>query len=102
MASELLEWNTVCACEIERYARAVLLPRQRDGMLGRFPIWDDIRTFDGNPLRGIVNVISGGFPCHDISAAGKGNGVAGSGSGLAGDTLRVMSEVRPRFVFAEN
>ena len=102
LASELLGWNTVCACEIEPYARAVLLQRQRDGMLGSFPIWDDIRTFNGNPWRGAVDVISGGFPCQDISAAGKGKGLAGSRSGLVWEMLRVISEVRPSFVFAEN
>ena len=102
LASQLLGWSTVCACEIEPYARSVLLQRQRDGALDRFPIWDDVQTFDGTPWRGSVDVISGGFPCQDISSAGKGKGLSGSRSGLVWEMLRIVGEVRPRFVFAEN
>lgn len=102
LASKLLGWSTVGAIEIEKYPRDVLLQRQRDGMLDPFPIWDDVRTFDGKPWRGLVDVVSGGFPCQDISAAGKGAGLAGSRSGLWFEYLRIVGEVRPRFVFAEN
>ena len=102
LASELLGFHTVAACEIDPYARKILLARQRDGMLGKFPIWDDVRTFDGRPWRGSVDLISGGFPCKDISAAGRGAGLAGKNSGLFFEMLRIIKEVRPRFVFAEN
>src|SRR5690606_18477959 len=78
------------------------LLRQAEGHLERFPIWDDVRTFDGRPWRGLVNVISGGFPCQDISAAGKGLGLAGARSGLWFEYLRIVDEVRPEAVFAEN
>ena len=102
LASRILGWNTVCAVEIEDYCRRVLLQRQREGHLDPFPIWDDVRTFDGRPWRGKIDVISGGFPCQDISAAGKGEGLAGERSGLVFKMLRIIDEVRPRFVFAEN
>jgi DNA (cytosine-5)-methyltransferase 1 len=102
LGGELLGHTTVCAVEIEEYPRKVLLQRQRDGILPRFPIWDDICTFDGKPWRGRVDVVAGGFPCQDISAAGKGAGIAGSRSGLWSEMARVVSEVRPRFVFVEN
>ena len=49
LGAALLGWNTVCAVEIERYPRECLLQRQRDGILPRFPIWDDVCTFDGKP-----------------------------------------------------
>ena len=98
----LLGWRCVAAVEIEEYPRAVLLQRQADGILPRFPIWDDIRTFDGKPWRGRVDVISGGFPCQDISAAGKGEGITGSRSGLWSEMARIVGEVRPRFVLVEN
>jgi hypothetical protein len=75
LGGELLGHTTVCAVEIEEYPRKVLLQRQRDGILPRFPIWDDIQTFDGKPWRGKVDVVCGGFPCQDISAAGKGAGI---------------------------
>lgn len=102
LASRLLGWSTVGAVEIERYPREALLQRQRDGMLDQFPIWDDVRTFDGKPWRGLVDVVSGGFPCQDISSAGKGAGLAGARSGLWFEYLRIVEEIRPRFVFAEN
>ena len=72
LGGHLLGWRTVCAVEIEDYPRRVLLQRQADGFLPRFPIWDDVRTFDGKPWKGKVDVISGGFPCQDISIAGGG------------------------------
>ena len=98
----LLGWRTVCAVEIDPYCRSVLLARQRDGCLDLFPIWDNVRTFDGRPWRGAVDVVSGGFPCQDISAAGQGRGLAGSRSSLVFEMLRIVEEVRPAFVFAEN
>lgn len=98
----LLGWTTVCAVEIERYPRESLLQRQRDGVLPPFPIWDDVRTFDGRPWRGVVDVVSGGFPCQDISAAGKGAGIEGTRSGLWSEMYRIICEVRPRYVFVEN
>ena len=102
LGGHLLGWKTVCAVEIDHYARRVLLARQRDGMLPRFPIWDDVTTFDGRPWRGRVDVVSGGFPCQDISAAGKGAGLAGSRSGLWSEFARIIGEVQPRHVFVEN
>lgn len=95
--------TTVCAVEIEPYARRVLLQRQRDGLLPRFPIWDDVRTFDGKPWRGLVHVVCGGFPCQDISAANQGaKGLDGERSGLWKEMARIIGEVRPRFAFVEN
>lgn len=98
----LLGWHTVAAVEIERYPRELLLQRQRDGILPPFPIWDNVCTFDGNPWRGIVDIITGGFPCQDISSAGKGAGISGSRSGLWAEMHRIICEVRPRYAFMEN
>ena len=94
--------TTVCAVEIEPYCRKVLLQRQRDGILPKFPIWDDVQTFDGKPWRGIVDVVSGGFPCQDISAAGKGAGIEGERSSMWKHMARIIGEVRPRYAFVEN
>jgi DNA (cytosine-5)-methyltransferase 1 len=94
--------TTVCAVEIEPYCRKVLLQRQRDGILPKFPIWDDVRTFDGRPWRGKVDVICGGFPCQDISCAGKGAGINGERSGLWAEMARVICEIQPKYVFVEN
>ena len=75
LGGHLLGWRTVCAVEWEAYPASVLCARQNDGLFESFPIWDDVQTFDGNPWRGIVDVVSGGFPCQDISAAGTGGGL---------------------------
>ncbi|WP_313461564.1 DNA cytosine methyltransferase [Pseudomonas nitroreducens] len=102
LGGHLLGWRTVCAVEFEPYAASVLAARQNDGLLPPFPIWDDVRTFDGRPWRGLVDVVSGGFPCQDISAAGNGAGIDGERSGLWREMARIIGEVRPRFVFVEN
>ena len=102
LGGKLLGWRTVCAVEWEPYPASVLCARQNDGLLPPFPIWDDVQTFDGKPWRGIVDVVSGGFPCQDISAAGKGAGIDGERSGMWGEMARIIHEVRPRFVFVEN
>jgi len=102
LGGHLLGWRTVAAVEIEDYPRRVLLQRQADGFLPRFPIWDDICTFDGKPWRGKVDVISGGFPCQDISIAGGGGGLDGARSGLWSEMARVIGEVQPTYAFVEN
>lgn len=102
LGGKLLGWKTVCAVERNAYAASVLCARQNDGVLSPFPIWSDVCTFDGNPWRGIVDVVSGGFPCQDISAAGNGAGIDGERSGLWREMARIISEVRPRFAFVEN
>lgn len=100
--SLLLGHTPVCAVEILPYNQKVLLQRQCDGVFPRFPVWDDARTFDGNPWRGHVDIVSGGFPCQDISAAGKGAGINGERSGLWGEMARIIREVQPRYVLVEN
>ena len=95
--------------EWDQYAATVLAQRQNDGFLEAFPIWDDVQTFDGRPWQGIVDVISGGFPCQDISAArtnndknGNQKGLDGEKSGMWKQMARIVGEVRPQFVFVEN
>lgn len=102
LGSELLGIRTICAVELEPYPASVLLARQNDGLLPPFPVWDDVCTFDGRPWRGLVDVVSGGFPCQDISAAGKGAGIDGARSGLWREMHRIINEVRPKFAFLEN
>lgn len=102
LGGKLLGWNTIGAVEIEEYPREALLQKQRDGILEPFPIWDDITTFNGKPWKGCVDIISGGFPCQDISTAGKGAGINGERSGLWSEMARIISEIRPRYTFVEN
>jgi DNA (cytosine-5)-methyltransferase 1 len=94
--------RTVCHVEREAYAAAVLVARMEEQAMDPAPIWDDVTTFDGRPWRGVVDCIAGGFPCQDISNAGKRAGIGGERSGLWKEYARILDEVRPRFVFVEN
>lgn len=102
LGGKLLGWRTVCAVEIEPFCQQVLRARQDEGLLERFPIFDDVRAFDGRAWRGRVDVISGGFPCQDISCAGKGGGIDAPRSGLWREFARIIREVRPRYALVEN
>lgn len=101
LASVLLGWRTVCAVEHNPYRQEVIRARQRDGHLEAFEIFDDVRTFDGRPWGGRVDVVSGGFPCQPFSAAGKRRG-ADDSRNMWPDTARIIGEVRPRYAFLEN
>jgi site-specific DNA-cytosine methylase len=72
LGGHLLGHTTVAAVEIEPYCQQVLKQRQADGILPEFPIFGDIRDFNGIEWMGKVDVIAGGFPCTDISVAGGG------------------------------
>jgi len=102
LGGQLLGWKTVCAVEINTFCARRLMQRQNEGHLPPFPIWDDVCTFDGRPWKGIIDVVSGGFPCQDISAAGKGAGIEGKKSGLWVEMARIIGEVLPRYCFVEN
>lgn len=93
-------FRTVAFCEIEEFPRRVLAKHWPD-----VPIYDDVRTLTHERLSqdGIaVDVICGGFPCQDISLAGKGAGLAGERSGLWREYARLVGEIRPRYVLVEN
>jgi len=92
--------RTVAFCEIESFSRDVLK--------NRWPgvrIYDDIRDITPALLAayGIFpDVISGGFPCQDVSRAGKRTGLAGANSGLYRELVRTFCLVRPRHGIVEN
>ncbi|WP_222832423.1 DNA cytosine methyltransferase [Pseudomonas sp. SC3(2021)] len=102
LGGNLLGWRTVCAVERDASAAQILAQRQTDGLLPPFPIWSDVCSFDGRPWRGLVDVVSEGFPCQDISVAGNGLGIDGARSGLWREMARIIDEVRPRYVELEN
>ena len=83
--------------EIEPYARAVLAKHWPD-----VPRHDDVRTFPTADRDWRVDVICGGFPCQDISNAGRKAGLAGTRSRLWHEYARVVGELRPRYVVVEN
>lgn len=100
LASNMLGHNIVCAVERDEYCIEVLIQRQNERVLQPFPIWDDICTFDGRPWRGTVDLVSGGFPCQAFSSAARGRNIAEKD--LWGQMRRVIGEVQPKCVFAEN
>jgi DNA (cytosine-5)-methyltransferase 1 len=90
----------VCAVEYSEWNAGVLAQRQNDGILEPFPIWDDVRTFDAHRWRGLVDIVSGGFPCQAFSTAARGRNIADKN--LWGEMRRIVCDVEPRFVFGEN
>ena len=93
-------FKTVAFCEIEPYCQKVLAKHWP-----KVPIYDDVRTITADKLAsdGItVDAICGGFPCQDISTAGKGAGLEGERSGLWFEYARIIGELRPRYVIVEN
>ena len=97
------EYRTLCYVEIDTYCQRILEARMRDGSLDAAPIWDDIRTFDAGQWAGRIDVVHGGFPCQDISVAGKGLGIdAGERSGLWREMVRAIGVIRPQYALLEN
>lgn len=106
LGSMLLGHQIVGANEYEEYPCKVLRQRQIDGALPEFPIWHmDIREFNKRvapSYAGMVDIVSGGFPCQDISCAGKGAGIEGERSGLWKELAETIRIIRPSFAFLEN
>ena len=86
----------VAFCEIDKYCRKVL-----NKNFPSVPIYKDIKELDGEAFKDI-DLITGGFPCQDISVAGKGAGIEGARSGLWSEMHRLISHIRPRYVIIEN
>lgn len=94
-------FRTACYVENDPYAVRVLQARM-GGALDDAPIWDDVRTFDGKEWRDEIDLIAGGFPCQDLSIAGKREGISGGKSGLWEEMHRIICDIRPQFVLVEN
>lgn len=93
-------FETVAFCEIEEFPRRVLAKHWP-----KVPIYHDVRELTKDVLDrdGItVDVITGGFPCQDVSTAGKMAGIDGERSGLWGQIARLGGEIQPRLIIVEN
>ena len=84
-------------CEIEPFCRTILNKRWPG-----VPVIEDVRTIRGEDYAGTIDIVFGGFPCQDLSVAGRQAGLSGERSGLWFEMLRVITSCRPRFVVAEN
>jgi len=84
-------------CECDPYARKILAARWPG-----VPILEDVRDVRAESAHP-VDILAGGFPCQDVSSAGKRRGVKeGTRSGLWFEYLRIIREIRPRYVIVEN
>ena len=94
-------FETVGFCEIDKKAQLVLKKHWPD-----VPIWDDIKELSSEWIEEACGcrpeVIVGGFPCQDISNAGKGKGIIGERSGLWSEMFRLIADVRPAWAIIEN
>lgn len=94
--------RTMLYCEADPHAQAVLLSRMSEGKIDIAPICTDIREITGEFIDIPIDIIMGGFPCQDISCAGKGIGLEGERSGLFFEIVRLAEEIKPTFLFLEN
>lgn len=94
-------FETAAFCEIEEYPRKVLNKHWPD-----VPIYEDVRNVTAERLRsdgiGRIDVVTGGFPCQDLSVAGKQAGINGERSGLWGELCRIIGDIRPSYAIVEN
>lgn len=95
------DYRTVCHVERDAFAAACLVARMEDAALDAAPVWDDLKTFDGRRWRGVVDIVTAGYPCQPFSLAGKRLGVLDERH-LWPDVLRIIGEVQPGCVFLEN
>jgi len=98
LAAEWVGWQNIAHCEIDDYNRGELKKH--------FPnaeSYKDVREFEGAKYNGGGYVISGGFPCQDISISNtKGKGIKGERSGLWAEYARIIREIRPEYIVFEN
>lgn len=94
-------YRTVCYVEREAFCAATLVERMEKQDLDKAPLWDDIRTFDAKPWRGVVDIISGGYPCQPFSTAGNRAG-PDDPRHLWPDIRRILKETGAPWLFCEN
>lgn len=97
-----IETRACCFVEREAYPASVLAARMEEGSLDPAPVWSDLLTFDAGRWAGAVDGIVAGFPCQDLSLAGRRAGLDGKRSGLFFDILDIAHDCGAWFLFLEN
>jgi DNA (cytosine-5)-methyltransferase 1 len=92
--------ETTLLCEIDPVAQAVLRSRFEKSLDSTGRIIGDIKSLEALPSD--VNLVTAGFPCQDLSQAGRTRGIRGSRSGLIGEVFRLLDRARPQWVLIEN
>lgn len=94
-------YHTICYVEREAFAAACLVARMEDKVLDLAPVWSDLTSFDGRAWRGLVDIVSAGYPCQPFSPAGKRRG-EDDPRHLWPHVRRVVRECEAPFLFCEN
>ena len=104
LADLILGHEPIVAVEWDSYCCKILRERALDGWFEGLHVWEgDVRLFNPSEYEGRVDIIHAGFPCQDISHAGKQAGLKeGTRSGLYREVLRIAGVVRPKYLFMEN
>lgn len=97
-----VQTRAVCYVEREAYAASVLASRMQEGSLDEAPVWSDVCTFDAHQWYGAVDCVVAGFPCQDLSLAGRRAGLDGKRSGLFFEVVRIARDCGARYLFLEN
>jgi len=105
LGSLLLEWETIGYVEYNEYCQRIIRARIDDGILHNAPIFGDIKLFISEgyaeAYKGLVDVISGGFPCQPFSTAGSGQGEDDTRN-MWPYTIECVRIIKPRYCFFEN
>lgn len=97
LAAQWMGWENVFQVEIDAFCQKVL-----EKNFPQVKRYGDIKKFNGEQYRGTIDILSGGFPCQDLSIAGEGKGITGNESSLWFDMYRVADTIRPSFLVIEN
>lgn len=94
-------FETIAFCEIDPFCQKVLKKHWPD-----VPIYEDVKNVSKAQLEsdgiGRIDVITGGFPCQDLSVAGKQAGITAERSGLWSELARIIGDIRPKYAIVEN
>lgn len=96
------DYRTVAYVERDSFAASVIVARMEGEALAPAPVWDDLTTFPGRAFRGVVDCVTAGFPCQDLSVAGTRAGLGGKRSGLFFNCLDIADDCGASLVLLEN
>lgn len=96
LAARWAGFETKFFCEIDAFCKKVLAKN-----FPNVPVFDDIKNLDLSKEHGSIDILTGGFPCQPFSTMGKRKGTSDNRS-LWGEMFRVVCELSPRFIVAEN
>lgn len=97
-----IAYRTVLHVEREAHAAAVLAARMEEGSVDGAAIWSNVTTLDAAAWHGKVDIVVAGFPCQDLSVAGRRVGLDGKRSGLFFEVVRIATDCGARIIFLEN